>query len=172
MLDVALKNPQWVKSAFVCEPVVPSYVTDPLLLKAIGDDGGAFGGPVVQAWKAGDNRSSAKLLLDGVGERSGCFDTLPPEQQAIVLDNARTMPAMVGPDQGAPIGCAQLAQIRPRVAIVRAREVRPFFRVIADAAARCMPQGRHIVVPNATHMWPGEDVARFTETLIRFVEAR
>lgn len=171
-LNAAWKHPELVRSAFVFEPVVPSYVTNPEEMKALGDDRRAFAGPIVQAWQSGDNIKSAKLMLDGVGERAGYFETMPPAIQAIVLDNARTMPAMVGPDPGAPISCAEMAEIKPRVAIVRGAEVRPFFRIIADAAARCMPQAKHIVVPNQKHMWPAEDVAGFVEAVAGFIAGR
>jgi pimeloyl-ACP methyl ester carboxylesterase len=42
VLNVALRNPELVRSVFVYEPVVPSYVDDPAELKAIGDDAGAM----------------------------------------------------------------------------------------------------------------------------------
>ena len=123
--------------------------------------------------KAGDTKQAARLFIDGVAERSGYFDPLPPAQQAIVLDNARVLPLMFdGGEQDAPISCSQLAQLKPRVAIARGEKVRPFFRIIADAAARCMPAARRIVVPGAKHMWPGEDPIAFSQTVHGFVDGR
>jgi pimeloyl-ACP methyl ester carboxylesterase len=171
-LNVALRNPELVRSAFVFEPVVPSYVNEPGDQKALSDDAGAMVGPALEPMKAGDLETGTRLFLDGVSEQRGYFAGLPPSMQKIVLDNVRTMPAMLEPDQGAPISCVELGQIKPRVAIVRGADVRPFFRVIADAAARCTPQGKHIVVPGQKHMWPGEDVAGFTATVADFILGR
>ena len=173
VLNVALRNPELVRSVFVYEPVVPSYVDDPAELKAIGDDAGAMVGSAFSPMKAGDTKQAARLFIDGVAERGGYFDALPPAQQAIVLDNARVLPLMFdGGEQDAPISCSQLAQLKPRVAIARGEKVRPFFRIIADAAARCMPAARRIVVPGAKHMWPGEDPIAFSQTVHGFVDGR
>lgn len=169
VLSVALKNPELVKSAFVFEPAVPSYVTDPAQLKALGDDAGVMFGPVAQAAQAGDNAAAVRRLIDGVGEREGYFAAQPASVQAIQLDSAGTMPLIMA-DQAPPISCAQMAQIKPPVAIVRGELVRPFFKVIADAAAGCIPAGRHIVAPKAKHMWPGEDPQGFSQTLMSFLK--
>ena len=168
VLSVALKNPELVKSAFVFEPDVPSYVTDPAQLKALGDDAGAMFGPVAQAAQSGDNAAAVRRLIDGVGEREGYFAAQPAAVQAIQLDSAGTMPLIMA-DQAPPISCAQMGQIKPPVAIVRGELVRPFFKEIADAAARCIPAGRHIVAPKAKHMWPGEDPQGFSQTLMAFL---
>jgi hypothetical protein len=55
--------------------------------------------------------------------------------------------------------------------MVRGADVRPFFKVVADAGARCMPAQQYIVVPNTKHMWPGEDVTDFNRRLVAFLKA-
>ena len=170
-LNAALNYPDLVKSAFVFEPGAPTYVTDAATLKAIGDDGGAMAGPAVQAVKEGDNAEAMKRLLDGVSERPGYFAAQPAAAQAMFLDNARTMSFQFGP-KAPQISCAQLATIKSRVAIVRGGDVRPYFKLIADEAARCMPSQKYIVVPKAKHVWPGEDVAGFNATLVGFLKGR
>jgi pimeloyl-ACP methyl ester carboxylesterase len=130
-------------------------------------------GEIRSALAGSDTKQAGRLFIDGVAERSGYFDALPPAQQAIVLDNARVLPLMFdGGEQDAPIRCSQLAQLKPRVAIARGEKVRPFFRIIADAAARRMPAARRIVVPGAKHMWPGEDPIAFSQTVHGFVDGR
>ena len=171
--NVALQHPELVKSAFVFEPVVPIFITDPAELKAIGDDAGAMVGPAFGPMKAGDMAGAARLFLDGVAEHSGYFDALAPAAKTIVLDNARVLPLMFdGGEQDAPISCAQLGQIGPPVTVSRGADSRPFFRVIADGAARCLPAGRHLVVAGHKHMWPGEDVTGFTAALVEFLRRR
>jgi hypothetical protein len=151
---------------------VPSYVTDASALKAIGDDAGAAFGPAAQALKDGDNAEAVRRLIDGVAERPGYFGAQSAAVQAVQLDSARSMPPLFNAAMPPPISCAQLATIKPRVAIVRGGDVRPFFKLIADEAARCMPSQQYIVVPGRKHMWPGEDVAGFNTTLVGFLKAR
>lgn len=170
-LAVALKHPDIVKSAFVYEPSQASHVTDPLELKALGDDATVAFGPVVQALQSDDNATAARQLIDAVGEGKGYFEAQPAFIRSVQLDSARVMPALFA-DKAPPISCTQLAQIKPPVAIGRGASARPFFRVIADSAARCIPNSTHIVVPNAKHLWPGEDVAGFSATLISFLKGR
>ena len=77
---------------------------------------------------------------------------------------------MLGAAPPPAISCAQLGQIKPPVAIARGELVRPFFKEIADAAARCIPTARHIVVPKGNHMWPGEDPQGFSEAVMGFLK--
>ena len=171
VLTVALKHPELVKSAFVFEPGSTSWVTDAGALKAIGDDAGAAFGPAVKAMQDGDNVASVRELIDGVGERKGYFDAQPAAVKAVQLDSARAMP-MLFADKAPPISCDQLGQIKPPVAMVRGADSRPFFKLIADAGARCMPNSTLLVVPNQKHMWPGEDVAGFNTALVGFLRAQ
>ncbi len=168
-LKVALEKPELVKSAFVFEPAVASYVSDPAQLKALADDAGVMFGPVGQAVQSGDNAAAVQRLIDGVGEREGYFAAQPAAMQAIQLDSAGTMPLILA-DKAPPLSCAQLGQIKPPVAIARGELVRPFFKEIADAAARCMPTARRVIAPKAKHMWPGEDPQGFSEAVIAFLK--
>ncbi len=170
-LTVALKHPELVKSAFVFEPAVPSYVTDAAELKTFGDDANAFFGPIVQAIQAGDNNAAARLLMDGVAEQKGYFDALPPDVQAAVLEKARTMPLLMA-DKAPPISCAELGKIKPPVAMSRGATSRPFFSVVTDAGARCMPAQKHIVGAKQNHMWPLHDVAGFNAAVLGFLKGQ
>ncbi|HEX2541616.1 MAG TPA: alpha/beta hydrolase [Caldimonas sp.] len=168
-LAMVQQHPELVKSAFLYEPAHPTFVSDPADLKAIADDRAHFA-PAVQAARAGDNLASARALFDLVGNRSGVFSTLPAEFQAMVVDNARTMPLLLTAQEPPPsIACSMLQQVRPTVAVARGERTRTFYRVIADTAANCMPNSRHVVVPGATHMWPGTDPAAFAETVLDFL---
>ena len=171
VLNVALKNPELVKSAFVFEPAVPSYVTDTEQLKALADDARALFGPIAQAVQAGDNAAAVRRLIDGVGGREGYFAAQPASAQGIQMDSAGSM-ALIQSNQAPPplISCAQLGEIKPSVAIVRGELARPFFKTIADAAARCIPTGRHVIAPKANHMWPSEDPQGFSQALMGFLK--
>ena len=170
-LNVALTNPELVKSAFVYEPIVPSYVTDASELKAIGDDRGTFLPRLVQAVQAGNNEEAARGLIDVVGERAGYFGSMSLPARTWVLDSARTMPLLFSAPPPPLISCAQLAKIAAPVLVARGELSRPAHRV-ADGAARCLPPGSHLVVRNTNHMWPLEEPKAFSETVIAFIKGR
>lgn len=170
VLNAVVSHPELVKSAFVFEPPVPTYVTDPAALKAIGDDAAAGIGPAAKAAGAGDFNTAARTMIDAVGERAGYFDAQPAEAQAIQLDSARTMRAQLIDAPRPPIiTCAQLGQIGAPVAIVRGELVRPMLGEVADAAARCIPGKQHLIVPRQKHMWPSEDPQGFSQAVMEFL---
>jgi len=168
-LAVALSNPELVLSAFIFEPAHPTYVNDPAQLKLLTDDAASYAGPVVQAVQSGDNALAVKRLIDGVGERTGYFDAQSAAAQALQLDSAHSMSVIFAEKNVPQISCEQLAKVKRPVAIVRGGQVRPYFRIIADTAARCIPSATHIVVPGQKHMWPSEDVIGFTAKVDEFI---
>lgn len=169
-LNVALRSPDLVKSAFVFEPIVPSYVTDAEELKALGADAAVMFPPIMQAVQSGDNPEAVRRLIDAVGEQAGYFNALPQRTQALMLDSARTMPLIVSAPPPPPISCAQLAQIAAPVVIARGELSRPVHRVVADGAGRCLPPGRLLVIPKTKHMWPSEEPEAFSQTLMAFLK--
>jgi pimeloyl-ACP methyl ester carboxylesterase len=175
VLRTALSHTDLVRSAFVFEGVMRGAIGDAAELKAFGDEGGAMFGAAAQALKSGDNAAAVREVIDAVGERKGYFDAQPASARAVQLDNARTLPLDFDPAPAPPFGCAQLRQIKPRVAIVRGADVRPRYRIASDALARCMPAARYIVVPDPgrhRHMWPAGDAEAFSATLESFLKGR
>ena len=84
----------------------------------------------------------------------------------MLLDNARTMPPLFDQPAAREISCAQLGASKPPVAIVWGESTTPFFREISEAAAKCIPSGKHIVAPGAGHLWPGENSTGFTKASV------
>lgn len=168
-LNVALKHPELVKSAFIYEPAVPSYVSDAADLKALADDRAPLAGPAVAAVKTGDHATGARLLLDGADNRKGVLDGWSAQDQAMVRDNARTLQLLFSSEPPPAISCTQLAQIKAPLVIARGELTRPFYRIIADTAARCATGSKHVVAPGGRHLWPGEDVSAFNESLLAFL---
>ena len=169
--DAALRHPELVRSAFIFEPAVPSFITDAADLKRLADDGAAFGAPA-KALQAGDSAEAARQLIDVVGGRTGFFDAQPAAVRAIQLDSARTMPLLFASKPTPMITCAQLGQIKPPIAVVRGADTRPTFEVVAEGAARCRPSSARIVVQKANHMWPGEQPSAFSEAVATFVSGQ
>ncbi|WP_437663471.1 alpha/beta fold hydrolase [Sorangium sp. So ce1182] len=171
VLSAALTHPELIRSAFIYEPGVPSYVTDPAELSALRDDVNAMFGPIFGAVQRGDSKEAVRLLLDGSGQREGYFDAQSAERQTVNLDNARTMPLLLSQPRPPEITCGQLASLKVPVTIAHGELSRPTFGVVSRAAARCIP-GQHLVVPGATHMWPEEDAAAFCAAVLSRIKER
>jgi pimeloyl-ACP methyl ester carboxylesterase len=171
LLPLAVQNPELVKSVFVYEPSIATMVTDPSDLKALGEDRKDMVGPAVAAAKAGDNAAAVRVFMDSVNAQPGTFDTFPPAVRTIMLDNARMLPLLFAAPPPPPITCAQLGKIKAPVAIARGELTRPLYRILADTASRCIPGSKLIVVPNARHLWPGQEPFAFNETVLGFLKS-
>jgi pimeloyl-ACP methyl ester carboxylesterase len=169
-LNVALQHPELVKSAFVYEPPIASVVTDEADRKTIADDRSAAFTPAVKAVRAGDNVAALRLVLDAVDDRSNVLDGWPPAEQAVAIANARTLPLEFFDSDSTPaLACAQLGQLKPVVVVARGGSTRSSYRLMADAAAQCIGGSRHVVVPNARHLWPADEPQAFSEAVLRFL---
>ena len=94
VLLVALQHPELLHSLMIHEPASVTFITDPAILKAAGEDRQAILGPAIAASKAGDLAGVAHLVPAGVNNQPDFFDTAPPEIRSMFLDNARTCTAL------------------------------------------------------------------------------
>jgi len=172
VLNVALRNPELVRSAFVYEPGGGIEVTDAAAAKQMGDDAGAAFGPAVAALKAGDQTAALKAMIDGVENKPGSFDAASPATRSLWMDNARTMGPMFASPDSAPLTCRELGQMKVPVAIARGAQTRPYFAIIAEAAGRCLPAARIVVAPQERHIWPADDPKSFEVALRGFLASQ
>jgi pimeloyl-ACP methyl ester carboxylesterase len=172
VLGVAVRYPELVKSVYVYEGSLSTFVTDPAERKAIADDRGAMFGPVILLAKAGDGAAAMRLAMDNVNAQPGAFDSFPPAWRAMQLDNARTLATMLAAPPSPKFTCEQLAQIKVPVAVVRGELTRPFYRLVSDATSRCIPGSKLVVVPGARHLWPGQEPAAFSAAVRSFLASQ
>jgi pimeloyl-ACP methyl ester carboxylesterase len=88
---LAVHHPEWVKSLFVHEPGLATFVTDPADAQVAGEDRKDTRAPAGVAIKAGDTGAALRLLLDGLTRQPGTIDRLAPALRASLLDTARTL---------------------------------------------------------------------------------
>jgi len=170
-LALAVQHPEWVKSLFAYEPGNSTFVTDPQDARVIAEDREEMIAPAVTASKAGDLPGAVRFVFDGANGQAGLFDVLAPSVRATFLDNARTIPLLFGSPPPLPLSCAQLGQIKLPVAIARGELTRPFYRIVADTASRCIPGARHVVLHNGMHAAPVLTPETFNEALLDFQRA-
>jgi pimeloyl-ACP methyl ester carboxylesterase len=169
-LVLAVQHPELVRSLFVFEGGMASFVTDPTDAKALTEDRKDMVTPAAAATKAGDTAGATRIFVDAVNAQPGNFDALPPAARSIIFDNARTLPLHLAAPPPPQISCTQLGQIKAPVAIARGELTRPAFRILADTAARCIPGSRLLIIPKGRHSAPAEIPSAFNEALLSFLK--
>jgi pimeloyl-ACP methyl ester carboxylesterase len=170
-LTAASEEPSLFRSLFVYEPGVPTYVTDAQELADIAADAEQMFGPVFAAVERCDNEAAVRALLDGSGQSSGYFESQSPERRRVQLDSARVLPLLLSQPPPPPLSCDDLRSLRLPVAVSWGERTRPFFSVVARAAARSIPGRAHAAVAGATHMWPEERPHELVELVRRFLDS-
>ena len=169
VLVLAVQHPELVRSLFLYEPGMATFVSDPTDLKAVTEDGNKMFAGGIAAVQAKDEAGAVREFLDGVDALPGTFDAYPPGPKGVALENARTVPLDLAAPPPPSITCAQLGAIKAPTAVVRGELTPPFFRIPADTANRCIPGSLLIVVPNTRHLWPAQEPAAFNQTLLEFL---
>ena len=144
---VVLQHPELVHSLTIHEPGSVSYVSDPAIAKAAGEDRMAALGPVIAAVKGGDFAGAARLTPIGINHQPDFWDTTTPEIRTMFLDNVRTWKLALAAPPQPPITCEMLHQIKIPVLITVGADTRFFFRIAAEGAAGCIPGVQYVTIP-------------------------
>jgi pimeloyl-ACP methyl ester carboxylesterase len=84
-------------------------------------------------------------------------------------ENSRTIPLLFAAPPPA-LSCDDLKRLGDTpVVVARGAETRTFYNIAAEWAAACIPTSTLVVVPNARHLLPVEDDARFTRLILDFL---
>jgi pimeloyl-ACP methyl ester carboxylesterase len=167
---LALQHPELVKSVFVYEQALVSWVTDSADLSAIGVARKAAFGPAVAVSKGGDQAAALRMFLDAAGGKPGAFDAMPASVRAMSLENARAVPLFIAAPPPPPVTCTQLGELRVPFAIVAGERTTPFYLIPAREAKRCSPRSTLTVVSNERHFWPVQSPSAFTDTVLIFLK--
>src|SRR5262249_6018113 len=121
------------------------------------------------ALKAGNIEDAVRLAVDGVNDRDGDFQRLPPGMQAILLESGRALPPMFAAPPPPPIACEDLGRLGMPVTIAVGGDSRVFYRTVAEATHRCIPGSQLIKIPKARHFWPVQDPLAFGKLVLDFL---
>jgi pimeloyl-ACP methyl ester carboxylesterase len=166
-LATTVQHPDLVRGLFINEPPLPSILTDPTDQQVVAEERKGLA-TVSATAQAGNPADATSLFIDWVQGQPGAFDALSPVEKTVHLENARTLPLQLRA-AAAPLTCTQLGQVSVPVTITHGASTRPFFRVIAQAAHRCMPGSQCIPVVGAQHGAPRQAVTPFNEALLAFL---
>lgn len=168
-LLTAQRHPELVRSLVLFEPPFGSLVA-PSASEFASEQ--ASRDSMVAALRAsvqaGAVERAAEALIDWVQGGPGGFRRLPRAVQEELRANAAT----VGPTYATPapvITCGQLRALGLPVLILRGEQTRPWYRVIAEAAAACIPSAEAAVIPAAGHMSIVENPSGSAALVARFI---
>lgn len=170
-IALAAWRPELVKSLFAYEPGISTFIEDPELIEFLRSDRAKMVGPAVAANEAGDFAHALRLVFNHANDRPGLFDTLSEAEQAAFLDNARTIPLLFGASPPTELNRVQLAEISAPIVIARGELTRPFYRVVAEEASRCIQNAVLLPLQNGMHAAPVLTPDAFNAALLEFLEA-
>ena len=166
-LRATLCEPGLVRSLTIVEPNVPWLL-----------EGDPEGEAVLTWWRdendrvraesADDAERRAVLWFELVNNRGPkAFDAQPEALRRMWLDNFNTRrPAAPSPE---PLTCERLAAITAPTLVVGAEYGMPYSRLIVDRLAGCLPAGRLVVIPAATHFMSYQEPDAFNDAVLDFV---
>ena len=168
-LLMALRHPELVRSLILIEPPFGSLVAPsaPEFASELASRDSMLAA-VQASVQAGVAERAAEALMDWVQGGPDGFRRLPRAIQEGVRSNAAT----VGPTYAAPapvVTCEQLHTLRLPVLILRGEQTRPFYRLVAEAAADCIPGAESAVIPAARHMTIVENPSGSAGLVARFI---
>src|SRR5436190_21798186 len=86
--------------------------------------------------------------------------------------NGRTLPLLFAAPPPPPISCEDLGKLDFPVSFVVGQDTRAFYKVVSKAASPCLPGPKFIEVPNARHLWPVQNPAAFSQSVLDFLNYR
>jgi pimeloyl-ACP methyl ester carboxylesterase len=119
----------------------------------------------------GDFAQAARTFVDWLQGTPDGFARLSRETQDRLLENAPTLGSMYATPQPV-VTCEQLQRLPVPALILRGERTRPWFRLIAEAAASGIPGANTGVVPHSAHMCIVENPADTAALVERFIERR
>jgi pimeloyl-ACP methyl ester carboxylesterase len=159
-----------VERLFLYEPGLATFVTDPADAARAANDRLQSMNAAKAAVNGGDIGRAVELLMDGVNDRDGAFRQLPDQMRGVMRENGRILPLLFASPPAPSITCADLGRLGIPVSIVVGEDSRVFYRIVAEAAHRCIAGSKLIKVPNARHLWPSQDPAAFCQLVLDFLD--
>lgn len=170
----AANNPSLVRSLIVYEPTLSSVLpAETEEGKAAREDLAELLGPAIAASKAGDAIQAVRLMFEAVYQLpAGGFDRAPRETQAMVLDQARTLPLLFAAPAPPAITCDVLKNFTWPTLVMWGAKTQPYFALISEAISKCVPGAQRAILQNVHHDGPRRDPAAFSALLFEFLAKR
>lgn len=169
VLGVAMRHPGLARSVFLHEPSLRGLALDPEPSARVHADFSNAIAPALAALRIGDPAMAVRMFMGGVNDQISVADALPEWLQRMAADNARTLPLQFTAPAPPRITCRDLQGLDIPVAITCGEQTRACYRIVAEAASRCLRHARLSVIPGARHLWPVQAPSAFNAALLDFL---
>jgi pimeloyl-ACP methyl ester carboxylesterase len=167
-IGVALSNPELVRGVWAHEPAIGQALATGEARSSLEQEQKGLAGATYAA-EAGKVDAAVRLYSDWTNRRIGGFHELAVNRREMHMANSRTAPLHLSARSTPAISCADLGRLQPPLVLGTGDATRPYFRLLAETAQRCVPGSQLVVLPRARHDAPNEKPALFTEELMRFL---
>lgn len=172
-LLLSQRHQERVRSLVLSEPPVLPLLEDHPEGRPIRDEFlAAVWAPAGEVLREGRLEEGVERFVDGLfGE--GAFAGLPAEVHDLVMDNA---PELVletsSPDFWTGFTCGDAGRIEtPTLLLSGGRSLR-MFQLVVEELERCLPNNRHVRIPDSSHDVPGEHPDEFNRLVLDFLAAQ
>jgi pimeloyl-ACP methyl ester carboxylesterase len=124
----------------------------------------------VEAFARGESVAGVRVFIDIVIGQEGAFDQIPPDIQVAIIDNAPEL--RLGVDtpfetMHPPFFCEDARQVRVPTLLLSGELSPPFFNLITEELARCLPMVERVTIPGVSHDLGDPQV--YAETVLGFL---
>jgi pimeloyl-ACP methyl ester carboxylesterase len=169
-LAMATLHPGLCNRMFLYEPTLATFVSDPSAFATAARDREEMFSAARAKAVEGHNETAVRLFMDGVNGQEGSFMSLPAGAQQVMRENSRMLPLLFSAPRPPQITCEDLGRLEMSVAVALGGDSRPFYRIVAEWAARCIPGARLLPIPGARHLWPIQNPGAFSQAVLGFLE--
>jgi non-heme chloroperoxidase len=171
-LLLALHHPGLVRTLSLAEPPVQPMLArlpggDVLLAEFMRD----AWIPAGQAFAAGDVEGGVRLFIEGaVG--TGAFDALSPRVREEMMKNALELSVATKTDKRThmpDLTCEDAARIDAPTLLMRGEQSPRMYYLINDELARCLPNARQALIPNAAHVLNNHNPQEHNRVVLAFL---
>ena len=123
-----------------------------------------------EAFARGESEAGVRGFVDAVIGEEGAFDQIPPDNQAVLMDNAAEL--RLGVDTSfetmhPPFFCEDARQVRVPTLLLGGELSPLFFSRITEELARCLPIVERVTIPGVSHDLG--DPQGYIETVLAFL---
>jgi pimeloyl-ACP methyl ester carboxylesterase len=167
---VALQSRGKLRSLVLQEPAVESLVEGPEA-NSIMEERMRLFGPVIAAAQKGQPEVAARLMVEALMNQGTLnWGAAPEELNAMVMDNARTLPLLFSGPRAAPVTCEQLSALTLPVLVINGAQTIRFFSHVGERMAQCIPDAQRVVIDDASHGVETQNAAAYWAALKAFLE--
>lgn len=172
-LFLAIEHPELVRSLVVAEPALMRWLADmPEGAEMWQQMDTELLPAMAKAIRAGDEEGMLRLFFDWVMEPSG-YDELPPIAKALIMNNVREGNALMASSDPFPVLRREdVEKLQMPTLMLSGANTIKSLKLIDAELERLLPEGKRVILPEATHAMFIEQPVACNEAILDFLEKR